>query len=109
MKTGSCVGRRSGCGGAAGALLVAGSVVSSVGCSVDGDACCPLINLCLSSPSFSSSLSAPSASKVSARVASTGRFCRDVIDEACDRNEGGGEVGACGVIGLFSSVSATCE
>ena len=77
-------------------------------CSVDGDGACPRINLCLSSPSFSSSLSTPSASNVSARVGSTGRLFRDVIDDVRDRKEGGGELGICDVIRLLSSFSATC-
>lgn len=101
-KTGNTVGRLSSDGGGASAAASDGDR------SADGDACAPLINLCLSSPSFSSSLSAPSASKVSARVRSTGRLCRDVIEEARDRKEGGGELGVCSVIGECSSFSATC-
>ena len=54
----------------------------------------PRISLCLSSPSFSSSLSDPSASKVSARFWSTVEsWCREVGEEARDRKDGGGELG----------------
>lgn len=53
----------------------------------------PLINRCLSSPSFSSSLSAPSASNVSANVWSTTVSCLEEGEEVRDRKDGGGEVG----------------
>jgi hypothetical protein len=81
--------------------------LGAITCSLGGEACPPRINLCLSSPSFSSSLSAPSASNVSARVRSTGWLCREV-DEVRERKEGGGEVGVSGVAGPFSSFSDTC-
>lgn len=87
--------------------VVAG--VTGPSCSValvDGD---PLISLCLSSPSLSSSLSDPSASKASVNVAST---CREVGDEARDRKDGGGDVGVCaiGLVGELapSSLPETC-
>ena len=82
---------------------------TELGCSIVGNACTPRISLCLSSPSFSSSLSAPSASNVSASVGSTRWFCRDVIDESRDRKDGGGELGSWGDIGLLSSFPATCR
>jgi hypothetical protein len=84
-------------------------VVSVLTCSVDvEEGGVPRINLCLSSPSFSSSLSEPSAPKVSARFWSTGiSWCREVGDEARDRKDGGGELGVWGVIGDSSSFGDT--
>lgn len=81
----------------------------------------PRISRCLSSPSFSSSESEPSASKVSAKVCcssdrsgSLADKWRDVGDEARDRKEGGGELGIeecwVEVIGVSSSFADTyCE
>lgn len=67
-------------------------VVCVLTCSVEEVLGVPRINLCLSSPSLSSSLSDPSASKVSARFWSTSVLCRDG-EEVRDLNEGGGELG----------------
>lgn len=72
------------------------SVVVVVGvliCSADALDGLPRINFCLSSPSFSSSLSDPSASNVSAKFWSTGSLCLEVGEEVRDRKEGGGESG----------------
>jgi hypothetical protein len=102
VKTGNCVGRLS-VGGGAGVSEVVGGATA---CSVDGEDV-PRINLCLSSPSFSSSLSSPSASNVSASVGSTWRLYREA-EESRDRKEGGGDFGIWGVIGLFSSFTDTC-
>ena len=107
VKTGKCVGRLT-TGGAAGVLSVVVGVGGVVDCSVDDGVGAPRISLCLSSPSFSSSLSDPSASNVSARFWSTGEAsasrCLEVGDEARDRNEGGGEEGVIGVSGsLFDT------
>lgn len=66
----------------------------------DGEA---LISRCLSSPSFSSSLSDPSASNASARLGSTVDVCREFGDDAREWKEGGGEFGTRGLMGLSSS------
>jgi hypothetical protein len=101
VKTGRIVGRLT-IGGGTGVPFIVGSVVI---CSVDDEAGVPRISRCLSSPSFSSSLSDPSASNVSARFWSTGeascKRCLEVGEEALDRKEGGGEDGV-GLIGESS-------
>jgi hypothetical protein len=106
VKAGRIVGRLT-TGGGDGVPSVVGSVAT---CSEDDEASVPRINLCLSSPSFSSSLSDPSASNVSARFWSTGeascKRCLEVGDEARDRNEGGGEDGV-GLIGVSCSLFDT--
>lgn len=104
VKMGNCVGRLSTCGRSG-----SPSVGSGVGIrSTEAEAGEPRINLCLSSPSFSSSLSAPPASNVSASVWSTGwELCREVGEEARERKEGGGEEGVWGVMGLSSSCPDT--
>jgi hypothetical protein len=80
--------------------------VSLLICSVDEVAGVPLINRCLSSPSFSSSLSDPSASNVSASVWSTAESCRDEGEEVRDRKDGGGELG---IAVLGDSISSLLE
>ena len=71
----------------------------------------PRINRCRSSPSFSSSLSEPSASNAEARLGSE-TFClcrlvRERGEEEREWKDGGGEEGVMGV-GRPSSVAATC-
>lgn len=69
----------------------------------------PLINLCLWSPSFSSSLSDPSPSKASeraSRLEESTRCRREFSDDALDRNDGGGDDGI-GDVGSSISASAT--
>jgi hypothetical protein len=110
-KTGKIVGLRSITGG----RVSAADVDSVVVCSAAGAVGCPRINCCLSSPSFSSSLSDPSASKVSARFWSTAAEwdslarCREVGEEARDRKDGGGEFGTKGVLGVSSSFADICR
>lgn len=88
-KAGNCVGLLSIIGGLGVSALCVFIVMTF---SPELELGVPRINLCLSSPSFSSSLSDPSAANVSARFWSTGSaLCRDVGDEARERNEGGGE------------------
>jgi hypothetical protein len=77
--------------------LVVEVVSDVVGSAVEVDGV-PLINLCLSSPSFSSSLSDPSASNVSTRFWFTEAWglCdmrRELGEESLDRKEGGGDCG----------------
>lgn len=111
-KAGITVGLRSIVGG----RRVAGAAVCSVDVlSIGGGDGWPRISRCLSSPSFSSSLSDPSASKVSARFWSTGTEgeslarCRDVGEEARERKDGGGEFGTTGLLGESSSFADTCR
>ena len=109
-KTGKIVALRSMTGGRVSAADVDTRVVCPAGA-----VGCPRINRCLSSPSFSSSLSDPSASKVSARFWSTAvgwdslARCREVGEEARDRKDGGGEVGTMGLWRVSSSFADTCR
>lgn len=101
-KTGKCVGVLCTIGrGVSFVVVVIGSLSTF---SVDELAGVPRINLCLSSPSFSSSLSDPSASKVSARFWSS-TLCRDVGEEARERKDGGGEAGMVGLVGVSASLT----
>jgi hypothetical protein len=110
-KTGNIVALRSIVGGRVSAVDVDSVVV----CSAAGAVGWPRINRCLSSPSLSSSLSDPSASKVSARFWSTGvgcdslARCREVGEEARDLKDGGGELGTKGLSGVSSSFADTCR
>jgi hypothetical protein len=90
-------------------VVLAGGSVDDTGSRMDeASVGVPRISRCRSSPSFSSSVSEPSASKAEARLGSEtdwlGRVVRERGEEEREWKEGGGEEG----VGRLSSVAATC-